>query len=460
MCIIEYRRESAMSNCTSIFIITKRRVRMKKITAFFLALVLGLTLVSFASCGSDDEVELVFAWWGGDFRAEQTHQVIELFLAQTDNVVYIEPIINGFGDHWTALDIRAAANDLPDIMQHDVAHLLRYVEAGHLVDLTPFMNDGRIDVRNIPQTTIDQGRIPGRPGVYALPIGLNVVAMIYNKSLLDELGLEARRNMTMNEFIDLAREIYARSGVRTNWGVHVTHDPFIQMEIHLRAQGINLFEGTSLGGTWENYVEYFEVIQLGLQEGWHITAEDMMGRDGAAMNAMWYPPGAENAHMRVWNSPVWSNMINGYIADSPPDMEISMTTHPSSNPQRSSFGRASMYLAITTHSDHQDEAAEFISFWLNSVPAHEIMLGERGFIVNTAVASAVYDQLPLGGQKQSEFVAWTNAGNSAPFNPLRPDGAGEALSILRTIVEEFMHGLLTPEEAAQRFFTEGNAVLR
>ena len=433
---------------------------MKKLTALFLALMLGLALVSLASCGGDDDVELVFAWWGGDFRAEQTHQVIELFLAQSDDVAYIEPIINSFGDHWTALDIRAAANDLPDVMQHDVAHLLRYVEAGHLVDLTPFMNDGRIDVSNIPASTIDQGRVPGRPGVYAIPIGLNVVAMIYNQSLLDELGLTAHRNMTLDEFISLSREIYERSGVRTNWGVHATHDPFIQMEIHLRAQGVNLFEGTSLGGSVENYVEYFEVILQGLEEGWHIRAEDMIGRDGAAMNAMWYPPGDENANMRVWNSPVWSNMVNGYIADSPPDMQISMTTYPSTNPRVSSFGRASMFLAITTHSDHPDEAASFINFWLNSVAAHEIMLGERGFIVNTAVASAVYDQLPVGGQMQSEFVGWTNDGNSTTFNPLRPDGAGEALQILRDTVEQLMNGQLTPQQAAEQFFTQGNAVLR
>jgi len=428
---------------------------MKKFVT--LALVLAMVLTLLVGCRSNDEVELTFSWWGGDHRAEQTHQVLDMFLAQTDNVYYIDRVVAAWGDYWDMLGVRAAASDMPDIIQQDVSRMLEFTANELLLDLTPFLNNGTINTANIPQAVIDAGRVPGRSGVYAIPIGMNVAAMVYNRSLLESVGLSAPRNITLEQFMQLSRDIYALTGVRTNW---VSTDPSNPMEAHLRAQGVNLFEGNALGGTWEHYVAYFEVIRRGLEEGWHIRPEDLAGRDGSmAMNAMWYPPGDGNANLRTWNSLVWSNMVMGYINDSPEDMVISMTTYPSADPIRANFGRASMFLAITTHSDYPDEAAELVNFWLNHQPAHELMLGERGVIVNTAIANTVYNNLSYGAQMQTEFVGWVNNGNSSPFNPTRPENAPEVLAELLRITELVHFGQLTPEAAAQEFFTSGNAIL-
>jgi multiple sugar transport system substrate-binding protein len=430
--------------------------KVKKAVCFIvIAAMMTAIAIGFTACRGND-VELAFAWWGGDFRAEQTNQVLDLFLEQNNDVDYIERFVAGFGDHWTNLATMAAANNLPDVMQHDVAWVLPYVEAGHLVDLTPFLNDNRIDVRNIPATVVDGGRVPGHVGVFALPIGMNVAAMLYNETLIRELGLSVPRNITLQQFIDLSREIYERSGVRTNWA---HNDPFNQMNVHLRAQGASLFRDGRLGGTVDQYRQFFDVIVQGLEEGWHIRPEHMAGREGGEQNPMWYPPGADNANLRTWNSPVWSNMITGYMADSPEGMDIGMTTYPSTDPIRGNFGRASMFLSMTTHSDNQDEAAELINFWMNSVAAHEIMLGERGVIVNPVVGAAVYDQLTLPAQRQLEFVGWINDGNSSPYSPFRPGGAGELLERLRYIIEHLMEGNITAQQAAEDFADAGAQIL-
>jgi len=425
---------------------------MRKAIRFALLLsMLAVLAMVFVACRNNDN-ELTIAWWGGDVRAEQTHQVLDLFLEQSDDVDYIERSVAAWGDYWDALSVRAAAGDLPDVMQQDFSRLLEYQENNLLVNLRPFVNDGRIDLSNVPQAIVDAGTINGE--LIALPIGMNVAAMVYNQSLLDSLGLEAPRNITLDQFIDLSRQIYELSGVRTNWA---HNDPANQMEVHLRAQGVNLFEGNRLGGTAANYVEFFEVIRLGIEEGWHIRPEHIAGREGAAQNSMWYPPNEPN--LRTWNSPVWSNMVNGYIADSPADMQISMTTYPSTNPVRSNFGRASMFLSITSHSENQEAAADLINFWTNSLAAHEIMLAERGVIVNTQIAAQLQDRLNEGAQLQAEFVGWANAGNVSPFNPTRPVGAAEVISVLGDIRDLVTHGELTPQEAADRFFAEGNAIL-
>jgi multiple sugar transport system substrate-binding protein len=432
---------------------------MKRFLIGTLVVILGL--LTFTACGRNNDVELVVAWWGGDMRADHTHQILDLFLAQNDDVTYIETEFVAFGDYWTQMSIRAAGGDLPCVMQHDVSRMVEYVEGGLLLDLTPFINNNRLNLRELPSEVIDAGRVPGHPGVYAVPIGMNVAAMVYNRTLLDSLGITVPLNMTLQQFIDISREVYNRSGVRTNWA---HNDASIQLELHLRAQGVNLFDGDRLGGTWENYLEFFQTVQLGLDEGWHLRPEHWAGREGAEMNAMWYPAGAENANLRTWNSQVWSNMIGVYVNDSPADMSISLTTPPSNNPHLSNFGRAAMFLAVSSQTGNVDEAVALVNFWTNSVDAWRIMDGDRGASPNVRISNAITAGLGPSAQMQSEFVGRVNAGGYvAPFVPFRPAAAGEVVgmgtSLLITIVEELTFGRITPEQAAQRFFNEGNAIL-
>jgi len=420
-----------------------------------------LALFAFTACGNND-VEMSVAWWGGDMRADHTHQILDLFMAQNEDVSYIETEFAAFGDYWTQMAIRATAGDLPCVLQQDVARMLEYVEGGLLLDLTPFINDNRLDLRELPQDAINTGRVPGYPGIYAVPLGMNIAAMVYNKSLLDSLGITVPFNMTLQQFIDISREVYNQTGVRTNWA---HNDASIQLELHLRAQGVNLFEGNRLGGTWENYLEFFQTIQLGLDEGWHLRPEHWAGREGAEMNPLWYPAGAENANLRAWNSQVWSNMIGVYVNDSPADMEIALTTPPSNNPLLSNFGRATMFLAVSSQTDNVDEAVSLVNFWVNSVDVWRIMDGDRGAAPNQRIGNAIASTASESAQAQSAFVGRVNSGGYAPnpFNPNRPSNAGEVVgmgtSLLINVVEELTFGRITAEQAAQRFFNEGNALL-
>jgi len=405
---------------------------------------------------ADEEISLRFGWWGNPARNEQTTAVLELFMEENPHI-HVEELQAGWGDYWPMLLTLAAAGDLPDVMQNDISRLLEFTENNLIVDLDPFFADGRIDVSEIPDSIIEAGRVLGE--VVALPIGMNVTAVIYNRTLLDELGLSAPRNMTLDQWIDLSREIYTLSGVRTIFGAR--DDPANQMEVILRSRGIVAFQPGGMGGTAEDYVEFFEVIRLGIEEGWHIRAEDLAGRAGMPQDPLVYPPDIEaNANLRTWNSPAWSNMIVGLQNEAGEDTVLGLTTYPSAAPQIANFGRPSMYLSITSHTDHPDAAAALIDFWVNTQAAHEIMLAERGVIPNTRIANAVYDMLSPMAQLQSEFVGWMADGNSTPVNPPRPEGSGEVLAEILLITEAVTMGQLTPEQAAQRLFDFGNSVIR
>jgi multiple sugar transport system substrate-binding protein len=410
--------------------------------------------MAFAGTGGGDR-PMRFGWWGNPLRNTQTTAVLNMFTAQTG--IDVDEVVTGWGDYWPMLLTLAPAGNLPDVIQQDVAWLMQFAQNNLLVDLSPFFADGRIDVTNIPPAIREAGRVGG--GIYAIPIGMNVAAMVYNRTLLNSLGLTAPRNMTLDQFVNLSREVYARSGVRTNWAFN---DPFNQMTAHLRAQGLpSMFTPTGMAGTAAHYVEFFNVIATGIAEGWHIRAEHMAGRDGMPQDPLVYPAGAANVNMRAWNSPVWSNMIAGLQSAAGAAVELGMTTYPSTNPPMSNFGRASMFLSITTHARNPNQAAQLINFWLNHQPAHDIMLAERGVIPNTVIQSAVAPRLSPGMALQSEFVSWVNQpGNSSPFNALAPEGFGQIQNELEVVTELVAMGQLTPTAAAQRFFDFGNSVLR
>ena len=53
--------------------------------------------------------------------------------------------------------------------------------------------------------------------IYAVCSNVNAPALFYNKTLLEENGIEIHDYMTMDEFVDLSREVYEKTGHKTNF---------------------------------------------------------------------------------------------------------------------------------------------------------------------------------------------------------------------------------------------------
>ncbi|MDR2183166.1 MAG: extracellular solute-binding protein [Clostridiales bacterium] len=400
---------------------------------------------------ADDPVDMVLAWWGNPTRNEQTTEAVALFMSEFPHVTVEEQTV-GWGDYWALLGTMAVGGDLPDVIQMDWAFLEQYVGNNLLVDLRPFIDDGTIDLSDVPQSVIETGRIG--EGIYAVSIGMNGASMIYNQTLLESIGITMSHNTTMDEFIEIARQVYAETGFRTNL---VYTDPSNPLEVHLRARGITMLTPEGMGGTVQDYVDFFEIIEMGIQEGWHIHPEAMVGRDGMEQDPMVY--GGDPSQMS-WMGLFFSNMMTGMMNVAPEGMQMGMTTYPSENPQLSNYIRASMYFSITTQSDNPQTAAEFINFWTNSIEVNRIIMAERGIPASAVVADAIAPDFNEANQIASYFVDFVGQpGNSTPVNPPRPEGAGEIVDNLRLMMENVGHGAMTAQEAAEAFFNFGNSIL-
>ena len=417
-------------------------------------LVLMTVVVFAASCsGKGEEVDLRFGWWGNPVRNERTAAVIELFQSEHDNV-FVEEWTVGWGDYWGGLATMAAGGGLPDVVQMDWGVLDQYVASNFLVDLSPMIADRRINLVNVPQSVVELGAVGD--GIYAISIGMAALGMVYNKTLLDSLGITAGNNMSIQDFVDISREVYSRSGVRANMAFG--DDAVNFMEILLRQHGIVMMTPEGLGGTPDHYLQFFEILRLGLDEGWHISLEETAGRQGLSQDPLVF--GAQ-PNLRSWMAFFSSNQLIGLQSAVEDGVLLGIVTVPSDNPARSNFFRSAMYLSITSHAGNHNAAASFINFWINSVPANKILLTERGMPISTEVVSAIYGNFSREDQVAAEYLDFVTApGNSSPVNPARPSGGGEISAQMNYLAQGVALGRYTPREAAQNIFDFGNRILR
>lgn len=119
-----------------------------------------------------------------------------------------------------------------------------------------------------------------------------------------------------------------------------------------------------------------------------------------------------------------------------------------------------MFFSVAETSKVKDAAAAFISWFLNSDEANDIMLGERG----TPSASTARDHLTSSGalsEKQVEMFDFvSDAADYCGSTPAPdPSGISEVNTQFKDIAYSVFYGQATPAEAAQTFFDTANSIL-
>ena len=177
------------------------------------ALFAGMLLVSACPSAAAEDTELSFAWWGNQTRNERTQQILDMYSEENEGITFT-PIFTDWGDYWMKLATAAAGHTLPDIVQMDYSYLKQYVSNDLLLDLTPYVESGVIDLSEADESIMNSARVGN--GIYAICNGINVPALMYNEDVLEEAGIGIKDHMTTEEFIDICRQVYEKTGYRTN----------------------------------------------------------------------------------------------------------------------------------------------------------------------------------------------------------------------------------------------------
>ena len=432
---------------------------MKKVLAVVLslAMLLSLTLPAMAdglTVGTYDpatagEYELGFGWWGNQVRDEVTKAAADFFTENYPNITF-NLNTQGWSNYWALMSTYSANNDLPDIMQQDYAYIEQWVEAGDLLDLTPYVESGALDLSKIPQSIIDTGKVGD--GIYAVCAGVNAPSLLYNKTLTDSLNIEVPLNLTWDQFVEISEKIYAETGVGAVYGHGNSEN---QPTFYTRGLGYTEFwNAEGIAASAEEMTGYYQRLLDGVAAGWLFDTDKLAGVNTTdlAQDPLVY--GTSN-DVRSWCAFAFSNQIAAYQAAATADgIELGLTNWASADPAASNYMKPSQFFSVTTDTKNPDLAVAFLNYLINDVQANTILRAERGVPANSEVAAAIADEVtkldPTYGMAV-EYLAFVEE-NSSPIFPPLPSYAGTVQTeVIQTLSEEcLLKGTsMTAEEAAQ-----------
>ena len=400
-----------------------------------------------AASGDSGKTVLNVLWWGSQTRHEQTTAMLEKFEELNPDIDVVMDYSDWDG-YWTKLPAQVAGGQTPDVFQMDYAYLAQYVENGVLADLTPYIEDGSLDMSNVEQSIIDSGSVDGK--TYAISTGTNAPVMLYRKDITDELGLELPMDPTLTEYMDVAKAVYEATGLRDTF---ITGCTAANLNFYLRNYGMNFYNDAGDGLGFDDPQYLVDMWQLALDaqnEGWGMkpgeetatTAFDSMVND-------------------AWSRQQNSNELQAYRDATGMDISMVMipTTEDATTPN--SYLKPAMYWCVGADSDVKDAAIRFIDFFTNNEACYDIVGIERAVPISSAMREYVAPTLDEVGQEVVEFIDYVSQPDKAsPIMNPDPSASTEVEELMDQYSEQVRYGEITDlATTAQQFMDEANQIL-
>lgn len=400
-----------------------------------------------AASGDSGKTVLNVLWWGSQTRHELTTAMLEKFEELNPDIDVVMDYSDWDG-YWTKLPAQVAGGQTPDVFQMDYAYLAQYVENGVLADLTPYIEDGSLDMSNVEQSIIDSGSVDGK--TYAISTGTNAPVMLYRKDITDELGLELPMDPTLTEYMDVAKAVYEATGLRDTF---ITGCTAANLNFYLRNYGMNFYNdaGDALGFDDPQYlVDMWQLALDAQNEGWGMkpgeetatTAFDSMVND-------------------AWSRQQNSNELQAYRDATGMDISMVMipTTEDATTPN--SYLKPAMYWCVGADSDVKDAAIRFIDFFTNNEACYDIVGIERAVPISSAMREYVTPTLDEVSQEVVEFIDYVSQPDmTSPIMNPDPSASTEVEELMDQYSEQVRYGEITDlATAAQQFMDEANQIL-
>lgn len=418
---------------------------MKRFLSILAAVMLLCTAMLPAMATAEEPVTLRVTWWGSQTRHDLTMAAIEKFEEKYPHI-NVEPEFSDWGGYWSKLATQVAGGLVPDVVQMDYQYLTQYAQNGVLADLTPYLESGAIDVTNVAESVLTSGQVGDK--IYALSTGTNALATFYRKDVLDEAGIEMPMEPTLEQFSEIAAQVYEKTG-RTQ-DTLVGKDALRNL---LRSYGLQLFNdaGDGLGFDDPKYiVRTWENRMAAVEAGWCLdvgatsatTAFDAMVSDN-------------------WASWHWTNELQAYQDGSNCELELACWPDPSDATAASAYFKPSMFWSVSETSAVKDAAALFINYFTNDPDCFDIVGIDRAMPISSVIREHITPNLDETSQKVSAYLDYLGQeGKTSPI--MKPDAAasGEVEALLTEYWEAVQYGQVDDMTAwAQEFMDEANALL-
>ncbi len=389
------------------------------------------------------DAEFRVTWWGGDNRHNSTIALIEEFEKNYQNLT-IDVEYTAFGDYFTKLNTQATGDDLPDVIQMNTPQYTGLAESGILLPLDDYIASGAIDLSKVPDVAISVDKVNGV--TYAVTTGTNIPLYIYNPALLEEAGVTISQAPTLEEFIEVAKKVYDKTGAVV---AGVDFPDFCRMY----GQSRYAADGKSVGFSPETLIAFWEMYADGVEYGWLPGSKNIEVVEDSVVSF---------AEKKIWAAREFSNNVEWTIDESGLDLELFAI--PSVEGYASpTYMRATMQWSIAATSENPDLAAEFINSYINNPLTYDIVGMDRGVPINTEMREHATKSASEINKKVVGFMEYLDEnGHFSASDRLDPANAAEASAVYPEYTEKVQYGMMARDEfaaAANEVVEKMNAIL-
>lgn len=394
-----------------------------------------------------DPVSIRFTWWGNPDRDALTAEQIALFEEQNPLIdVVAEPTV--FDGYFDLLSTQFAAGDAPDVVTLGGSWPTEYGGNGVLLDLNEVADVVQLD--QYDPNTYAAAELDG--AVYGLPTGGNTVGLLVNTDLVAQAGLELPDDASWDwpDFVAWVGDLSAALGddvYGTDWRIQEVKGPFAAQ----RGEPLYLREG-GIGVTAPTIEALYQLSLDLLDNGGMPPAEVTVEMNNTSMEQTLFGQ-AKAATMFGY-----SNQLQSFADLLGADVTILKIPGESNYAEPGLTVLPSQFFAVTSGSDHPEEAAALVDFLLNDPGSQEIILANRGVSFNAEILEHITPLMPEYDQIGADYLARI-AEEGGPNQPPPESGQQEVDDTTLRLHDEVLFGSLSPADAAAEWIANAESVI-
>ena len=386
-------------------------------------------------------VELSVFWWGGDARAQLTHQVLALYTQKHPNVTFKETWQANSG-YIDKLNTNLAAGSAADIFQLDDNMLGGVAARSQTLDLTNYVAAKRIDTAKLSTSLVDYGKVNGK--LAALALAENTPGLVYSKTKVQKYGVEEPAiGWSWEKLISWATDFSAK----TNYTVFGTMDPsadYKALWVWLRQQGKDFYSGTKIGFSEADLTRWLQLWKDARDAKATPTADVIHVANAGDVTKQLVVTG------QAATSFMWSNQMPE-LAKSTKD-QLGVVSYPGD--PKGQWARAALYFAGYAKTKHPGVVVDVMNFFVNDAEAGKILGTERGLPANGDIRAAVQSTLTDANMKATVDFENTIRPKFGPAPVVPPDGQSAVRTLLIQEAEKVQFGQMSPADAAKEFLQQ------
>jgi multiple sugar transport system substrate-binding protein len=305
-----------------------------------------------AEAGSG-KVTLEYYTWTDE--ADYMQKIVDAFNAQNSDVqVHMNTISNASDEYNTKMMLNLSSGSNVDVYSvNGTAGLGLYSSKKQLLDISDRIKQANLNIGAYGPSFQDITNALTDGKYYALPYRTSAYALFYNKALFDKAGIDYPKQMTWDEYADLAKKLTTGDGTSKQWGGY--YADWIITPIGAQQQG-----STILDDNLDNVKDWLGFLdRIYNKDQSHMSYKQMK-----AENIDWLKEFEGGSVAMMVNGEWTVNMLKADIAAGKAnvDFDMAMVPQPDGAKDPTTVGGVSTFMGISPHSKNQDAAFQFVQF--------------------------------------------------------------------------------------------------